>query len=203
MGKNLSIILYNVALLLYLIVQIVFINISINPWLEKVLERPAVVEKTEQEKEEYFWKFKVEDFAVMLKILDDARSYVRDKESFLAQYEDRLAKERDSLDRLKAEIESIQENFSKRIVSVKQSEQRNLKLLASTYSNMEPEGVVKLFEKMDDESVVKVMHFIGPEELSQILQEMATKGQAGDKESLKRATRLLERFRLSELEGVK
>lgn len=95
------------------------------------------------------------------------------RERELQDYEVRLRAERAEIEKLKRDIESRRAELSASITEVQALEQKNLKNLAATYSNLTPAAALAIFEQMDDEMVVKILAFMKPDPVGQILEEMA------------------------------
>lgn len=201
MGRFSNFIWFSLAVIAYLAIQMLCLFYQMPLWIEKNIHPLEVKPLTAKEESDHFWEFKVEDFALMLKITTDSREYVRDKEEKLNKLEAHINRERESLLRLKKEIQDLQDTLSEEIITIQNAEQKNLKTLATTYTNMEPEAVVKVFDELDNASVVKLMHFIAPESLGAILQVMAGQRPEKGKEPAKRVSQLIETFRLSKMEN--
>lgn len=95
------------------------------------------------------------------------------REKELADYEVRLRAERAEIEKLKRDIEARRAELSTTVTEIQSSEQKNLKTLAATYSNLTPTAALAIFREMDDETVVKILAFMKPDPVGQILEEMA------------------------------
>jgi flagellar motility protein MotE (MotC chaperone) len=117
------------------------------------------------------------------------------REEDLQDYEKRLQAERAEIEKLKREIEAVRDDLAQRLIEIESSEQKNLKNLAVTYGDMETDATLAIFEKMDDEMVVKILAFMKPAQISPILAEMA-RTKDGDGTLAGRAAALSYKLRL-------
>lgn len=95
------------------------------------------------------------------------------RERELEDYDNRLKAERAELEKLKVDIEQKRTLLSTSFIAIEAGEQKNLKTLAATYTNLSPAAALAIFKEMDDEMVVKVLSFMKPDPVGQILEEMA------------------------------
>lgn len=159
-------------------------------------EEKLLKEKVKEEKVK-LWDKQVKDFTGLLAHLESAKEEQNLRSKQLDDLSVQLKNEREALNILKQSIEILQGELEKRLIKVEQSEVKNLKILAESYSNMTPESVAKIFSESEEASVIKIMHFLAPETLGAILQVMS-KGIEKDKENGAKINHLLESFRLSE-----
>jgi flagellar motility protein MotE (MotC chaperone) len=106
-----------------------------------------------------------------------------------------LKAERSEIEKLKRDIEIMRDDLTNIFTNVHVSEQKNLKTLAATYTNLSPTAALAIFQEMDDEMVVKILAFMKPDPVSQILEEMA-RTRDGDGTLAGRAANLSNRLRL-------
>ncbi|OHE72625.1 MAG: hypothetical protein A2007_03135 [Verrucomicrobia bacterium GWC2_42_7] len=152
---------------------------------------------TVKEEAAKFWDFRtkeIDNLAIQLKVANLA--FQKKEEQFKVE-ENRINAERVELLRLKDEINRLQMELSQRILTAEAGEQKNLKMLANTYTNMAPAAVVVIFKEMDDNLIVKIMSFMPAETIGPILQAMAD---SPDKKAdwPKRAAKLSEILRLNQ-----
>ena len=84
-----------------------------------------------------------------------------------------------------------------RILRVEESEEKNIKTLATTYSAMPAESAVQVFDEMDDFFVAKMLSMMNTETVSGIFEQMIAQG-GRDPENVRRVASLSERLRLLE-----
>ena len=202
------------SLLLFLGVQSACLFTKTNIWLaefvvikqqqiQRILQeqrqkQTEVLAKKEKEKNKIsIWDKQVKDFTGLLAQLETARNQQEIREKQLKAFEDQLKNEREALNVLKQSIEILQSELERRLIKVQESEVKNLKTLAESYTNMTPESVAKIFEESEETSVIKIMHFLAPETLGAILQVMSKEISKDEKAGAK-INHLLESFRLSE-----
>lgn len=163
---------------------------------QRCKEEKLLKEKVKEEKVK-LWDKQVKNFTGLLAHLESAKEEQNLRSKQLDDLSVQLKNEREALNILKQSIEILQGELEKRLIKVEQSEVKNLKILAESYSNMTPESVAKIFSESEEASVIKIMHFLAPETLGAILQVMS-KGIEKDKENSAKINHLLESFRLSE-----
>lgn len=202
------------SLILFLSVQSACLFTKTNIWLaqfivvkqqqiQRILEeqqqkRAEALARREREKNKLkVWDKQVKDFAGLLAQLKSTKDQQEIREQQLNAFEDQLKNEREALNVLKQSIEILQAELERRLVKVQESEVKNLKTLAESYTNMTPESVAKIFEESEETSVIKIMHFLPPETLGAILQVMSKEISKDEKAGAK-INHLLESFRLSE-----
>ncbi len=142
------------------------------------------------------WNFSSDDLRRLKSELDDRMAKIVERESSLATYEARLQSDRIEIEEIKAEVEQMRDTLLKDIVEVETWEGKNLKTLADTYGNLDPDATVSIFNELDDATVAKILRFMKPTTIGDILQEMAQQG-GGNEAMIKRAARLSDLLRLS------
>lgn len=102
----------------------------------------------------------------------------------LAELERRVEAERAELLSLRDGLERKRKNFSRMVSEIQEAEVRNLRDLARTYSTMSPAGAGRIFARMDDEMVVKILFYMKADAVAPILEEMAAAEDKGDRAAL-------------------
>jgi flagellar motility protein MotE (MotC chaperone) len=141
------------------------------------------------------WDFLSPEMEDLRKELHERVAAAVRREEDLQDYEKRLQAERAEIEKLKREIEAVRDDLSKRLIDIETSEQKNLKTLAVTYGDMEANAALAIFQKMDDEMVVKILAFMKPAQVRPILEEMA-RTKDGDTTLAGRAAALSYKLRL-------
>lgn len=126
------------------------------------------------------WSF---DSPAIERLSGELRSRIEEvaaREKELDDYEKRLVSERAELEKVKSDIEGMQKALDERrdtymaaVTDIQALEVKNLKTLAATYSNVSPSAALAIFREMDDEAVVKILKYMKPDPVGQILEEMA------------------------------
>ena len=106
-----------------------------------------------------------------------------------------LDQEREEIEASRRQVEALQTRINQHIVAVQEEEQRNLKSLAETYSQLSARAAVAIFNELDDTTVAKLLSFMPPESAAEILEELSTTGGANPA-NVKRAAELSQRLRL-------
>ncbi|MGB0371217.1 MAG: hypothetical protein ACPGN3_07665 [Opitutales bacterium] len=150
-------------------------------------------------REEYipFWDFRTEQIESLVEDLKKENDRISIREAELLKIESRITSEREELERLRNEVEVYQNELMTRIITVEQSEEKNIKTLATTYAAMPAESAVKVFDEMDDFFVAKMLSMMGTETVSGIFEQMIAQGGQGP-ENVKRVANLSELLRLLE-----
>jgi len=142
------------------------------------------------------WNFSSDDLKRLKTELDKRLAEVVEKEENLATYEARIQSDRIEIEEIKAGVEQMRDTLLKDVVAVEAWEGKNLKTLADTYGNLDPDATVKIFSELDDATVAKILRFMKPATIGDILQEMAVQG-GGNDALIKRAAKLSDMLRLS------
>lgn len=142
------------------------------------------------------WSFSSDDLRRLKRELENRLAAVEEKEASLASYEARLQSDRVEIEEIKTEVERMRDTLLKDIVEVEEWESKNLKTLADTYSKLDPDATVKIFNELDDATVTKILRFMKPATIGEILQQMALQ-EGGNETLIKRAARLSDMLRLS------
>lgn len=119
------------------------------------------------------WSFITPEIEAMRTELKDRLAAVEVRENELRDYELRLKAERAEIEKIKREVDRMRATVENTITSVETVEQKNLKTLAATYTNMTPGAVLAIFREMDDDTVTKILSYMKPDPVGQILEEMA------------------------------
>lgn len=142
------------------------------------------------------WNFSSDSLVRLKSELDSRLAEIAKKEANLLSYEAQLQSDRIEIQEIKAEVEEMRNTLLKDVVEVEDWEKKNLKTLADTYGNLDPDATVSIFSELDDATVTKILRFMKPATIGDILQEMATQG-GGNEALIKRAARLSDILRLS------
>jgi flagellar motility protein MotE (MotC chaperone) len=142
-----------------------------------------------------FWTFRTREIDMLVENLRSKNAEIIKKQEELLSLEARLTQEKQELESLKHAIEASRAQLKERIIEVEQAETRNLRTLASTYSAMSPEAIIRVFSHLDDAFIVKILAYLNAEIVGAIFQAM-THAQGLDGVSPQRAARLSELIRL-------
>ncbi len=143
------------------------------------------------------WSFSSDDLVKLKMELVNRLSEVEAREAELNVFEARIQSDRDEINAIKAEVERMRDTLLADIVEVEEWEKKNLKTLADTYSNLDPDATVNIFGELDDATVAKILKFMDPATIGEILQEMANRNGGAEDELIKRAAKLSNMLRLS------
>lgn len=142
-----------------------------------------------------FWTIEIDNLASELK---------GEKERLHRQTEQldlraaRLDAEQRELDKVRAELERMRKEISQRVIEINADEVKNLKTLATTYSNLSPRAAVAIIKELDDNTAVKILSLMKPDTVSPIFEEMSRTA-AADGTLARRVAALSEKLRLMKL----
>jgi hypothetical protein len=139
-----------------------------------------------------FWTLEIENVAGELK---DMKATLKKREEELLAREARLAAERQELAKQRAELETLRAEIGGKMTEIQTDEMKNLKNLATLYSNLTPKATLTIFKEMDDTSVVKLLGLMKTDVIGALFEEM-TKQSATDPAMARRAAALTEKLRL-------
>lgn len=143
-----------------------------------------------------FWTFRTREIDSLITNLKEKNIDLNKRENQVKELESRIAEEKKELNRLKEEVAMARKQLSERLFEVNSAEQKNLKTLAATYTNIKPEAVIIIFSEMSDALVVKILSYMSSDTVGPIFEAMA---EAQEKEgiSAERVAKLSELLRLS------
>lgn len=137
-----------------------------------------------------FWTVEIESLAAELKAQREALSV---RAAALDERESRLAADAAELEKVRQRLESLRKEIAQRVTEVSAEEVKNLKALSATYRSLSPPAAVGILAEMDQQTVVKLLSLMKPNETAAIFEEM---GRSNDPTIVKRAASLSEGLRL-------
>jgi flagellar motility protein MotE (MotC chaperone) len=102
--------------------------------------------------------------------------------------------EKQELEKTRSDVAAMRDEITAEMPAIEDSERKNLKTLAQTYSTISPTATVSIFRELDETMCVKVLSLMKPDKVGAILQEMTV--QDKDETMLKRAARISDKLRL-------
>ncbi len=154
-----------------------------------------IEEILESRSEDYNWYFKTEEIDKFVEELRERELSLDQREESLNNLEAHLQIEREELEELKDEIDRRHKTLSDEILIVRKNEIKNLKNLATSYSNISPTATVAIFDKMDQKLVLKIMALMKPDIIAAIFEELAKEG-VNDPTKVRKAAEWSEELRL-------
>lgn len=139
------------------------------------------------------WNFEVAGIEDMRTELEAERALIEAERDELEALRLQVEQERAEMVSLREEIDAMREAVRKEFNKIESSEEENLKRLARIYTEMKPAPIVKVFQDMNQELVVKIMAVMPPESAAGILEEM-TKNEE-DRHSIERAAAITDELR--------
>lgn len=181
------------ALLLNIGVTFVLILGSADSFIPKTEEK--VVEEIIIGSPEHF-NFVTQGIDDLIADLKAKKEELAMREKRILELEERVNAEKDELIHLKKEIVEYREELTQSVLTLESSEEKNLKSLAVTYTNLSPEAAVAIFSEMDDVFVVKILSYMPTDAVAPIFQTMSAKIGKDGKMS-ERVARFSEMIRLT------
>jgi flagellar motility protein MotE (MotC chaperone) len=187
------------AVVLFFGIQAYLIVGVFSPHHETRSPRTAEIEPGEVAR--FYWDFWTPEIDAFVEDLRSQRQAIDERKAELASLEARLEAESLELERTRQGLVALRTDLENRIVEVGLTEEKNLKTLAQTYSNMAPESALMILREMEDDVVVKVLMHMKPDVVGAIMEEMT---RASDDNGLlvKRAAVLSNRLRLARRESA-
>lgn len=139
-----------------------------------------------------FWTIEIDNLASELK---GEKERLRKQSEQLDLRTARLNAEQQELDKVRTELERMRKEISSRVIDINTDEAKNLKTLATTYSNLSPRAAVAIIKELDDNTAVKILSLMKPDTVSPIFEEMSRTA-AVDGTLARRVAALSEKLRL-------
>ena len=139
-----------------------------------------------------FWTIEVDSLAAELK---DEKARIAKVSEQLDLRAARLNAEQKELEKLRSSIEATRKEIAERVIEISADEQKNLRSLSQTYTNLTPRAAVAIIKEMDDVTVVKILSLMKADVVAPIFEEMS---KSSDRDSAlpRRAAILSEKLRL-------
>ena len=158
---------------------------------QAVAVRASVVKKQKAQGWD-FWTIEIDNLAAELK---GEKERLHKQSEQLDLRAARLNAEQQELDKIRGELERMRKEISQRVIEINTDEAKNLKTLATTYSNLSPRAAVAIIKELDDNTAVKILSLMKPDTVSPIFEEMSRTA-AVDGTLARRVATLSEKLRL-------
>ena len=145
------------------------------------------------------WSFRTDAIQELVSELNESREGLIVEQKDLASLQAQVSAEKQEVEKVKQEILRLRQDLDRRIVEVKESEARNLKTLAQTYSSMVASAAVPILRELDEDTVVKILSLMKPEKVGALLGEMAKVSaveRGADDSPARRVARISDKIRL-------
>lgn len=160
--------------------------------VELALARPQAAELAAGKTKIWdFWSVEIDNLATELK---EEKARVRKEEEDIGLRTARMASDRQELEKLRADLDSMHKDISGKVVEIQADEAKNLRMLAQTYANLSPHAAVTIIRDLDDATAVKILSLMKPDIVGPIFEDM-TQADAGTGDA-HRAAVLSEKLRL-------
>jgi flagellar motility protein MotE (MotC chaperone) len=141
-----------------------------------------------------FWSFHAEEVDALISELKTERSKLVLRQTELDKVAAHIDAEKQELEKTRSDVAAMRDEITAEMPAIEDSERKNLKTLAQTYSTISPTATVSIFRELDETMCVKVLSLMKPDKVGAILQEMTV--QDKDETMLKRAARISDKLRL-------
>jgi flagellar motility protein MotE (MotC chaperone) len=166
----------------------------IEPLLQQAVIASLPKEPTELKRKGWdFWTIEIENLSNELK---DERARLHKEADQLDQRAARLSAEEKELAKVRSDIAAMRQEIADRVVEITADEQKNVRTLAQTYTNLTPRAVVAIFREMDDATAVKILSLMKPDVVGPIFEQMSLTAGADGTPLARRAAILSEKLRL-------
>ncbi len=119
-----------------------------------------------------YWTLKFDEFENLYAAVKIRAEVVTQRERKLLESENNLIAQREELMTFEKNIQEKRDNLDGVLISIKEEELANIKFLATTYSEMDPNVVVRIFNEMEDNQVVKLLLQMKPDIIGPIFTSM-------------------------------
>ena len=178
-----------------LVLSILTMTYSFFRHKDELLESALNANNISLDKKINYWDFRTREIETLVANLKYEERNLSEQKAILLEIEERVKVEKEDLKKLQYEITAYRDDLSKIIIQIEESEFKNLKTLAATYSNISPQAAVSILSKMDDVLVVKILSLMKPDGVGPIFEQMAsTEGESGPMAF--RAAHISEKLRL-------
>ena len=148
------------------------------PLIQQAVTSHKPKEPTELKKKGWdFWTIEIENLSAELK---EERARLHKQSDQMDQRAARLASEEKELAKVRSDIDTLRKEIADKVIEITADEQKNLRTLAQTYTNLTPRAAVAIFKEMDDTTAVKILSLMKPDIVGAIFEQMsATAGTDG------------------------
>jgi flagellar motility protein MotE (MotC chaperone) len=141
-----------------------------------------------------FWSFHANDVDALVADLNDQRVKLVQRQTELEKLAAHIESERQELEKTRSDIDAMRDEINAEIPQIQDSEKKNIKTLAQTYSDISPTAAVAILREMDETICAKLLSQMKPDKVAAILEEMSTEDK--DETMVKRAARISDKLRL-------
>lgn len=166
----------------------------IGPLLQQAVAARAPKEPTELKQKGWdFWTIEIENLSNELK---EERARLRKQSDQQDQRAARLAAEEKELAKVRADIDGLRKEIADKVIEISADEQKNIRTLAATYTNLTPKAAVLILREMDDTTAVKILSLMKPDVVGAIFEQMSALANTDGAPLARRAALLSEKLRL-------
>lgn len=133
------------------------------------------------------WRFQVNNLEDLQLQLEAREADLDSREQSLELLRAHIQTEREELVSMRDSLNQLRRSIEQDFITIEEDERANLRRLASIYSEVSPAAAVKVFEGLDDETVVKILSLMPTESSARVLGVM---GDSNEPRVLERAARL-------------
>jgi flagellar motility protein MotE (MotC chaperone) len=141
-----------------------------------------------------FWSFRATDVDTLVADLNDQKGKLIARQTELEKLAAHIESERQELEKTRSDIDAMRDQINAQIPQIQDSEKKNIKTLATTYSDISPTAAVAILREMDETICAKLLSQMKPDKVAAILQEMSAEDK--DETMTKRAARISDKLRL-------
>lgn len=150
------------------------------------------------------WGFHTDAIEEAATELKESKAVFEARNRELSALQAQILSEKQEVEKVKQDVERLRKELDARVVEVQENEKGNLKLLAQTYTAMQPAAAASILREMDEDVVVKIFSLMKNDKVGLLLGELARPvagDRGGDESPAKRAARISDKIRL--MKGLK
>lgn len=167
---------------------------TIIPLLQQAAAARLPKEPTELKQKGWdFWTIEIENLSNELK---EERARLRKQSDQMDQRSARLASEEKELAKVRSDIDALRKEIADKVIEITADEQKNIRTLSQTYTNLTPRAAVAIFKEMDDSTAVKILSLMKPDVVGAIFEQMSATANTDGTPLARRAAILSEKLRL-------
>ena len=160
------------------------------------VQEPVVVKTNRDKVEDYFdLGFSSSEVESLIQNLKDRDGVLEEREKEIKELESRINQEKVELQGLQKEIENNRKELEQYVISVQESETKNVRNLVAIYSEMEPASVVAVFDEMQEEQVLQIMSMMKQETVTALFEEMISRKAGTADEGVKEVAAFTDKLR--------
>jgi flagellar motility protein MotE (MotC chaperone) len=150
------------------------------------------------------WGFHTDAIEEAASELKEAKAVYEARNRELSALQAQIVSEKQEVEKVRQEVLRLRQDLDARVVEIQENERSNLKLLAQTYTTMQPAAAALILRELEEDVVVKIFSLMKNDRVGLLLGELARPvagDRLGEESPAKRAARISDKIRL--MKGLK